>query len=107
MSKSDSSRIQSSQAGALPDPSPNLNKPGILTVHATTPKAQGGKNMSSGGFASRGQSAADRNTQGSSSNSNANSRSGNSQQSKSGPRAGLQGSRCVQRGICFFGSRCT
>ena len=63
--------------------------------------------MSSGGFASRGQSAADRNTQGSSSNSNANSRSGNSQQSKSGPRAGLQGSRCVQRGICFFGSRCT
>ena len=52
----------------------------------TTPKAQGGKNMSSGGFASRAHSAVDRNTQGHSSNSNANSGSGNGQQSKSGQK---------------------
>ena len=68
-----------------PDPDPQgetryTNRP------CTTPKAQGGKNMSSGGFASRAQSAADRNTQGSSSKSNTNSASGNGQQSKSGQK---------------------
>ena len=61
----------------------SMEKRSILKVLA---QAQGGKNMSSGGFASRAQSAADRNAQGSSSNSNANVRSGNGQQSKSGQK---------------------
>lgn len=61
------------------DPGSGLGPQGETkyTDRSGTSQAQGGKDMSSGGFASRAQAAADRNAQGSSSNSNANSGSGN------------------------------